>query len=150
MQETVPIVVVFCKLEPLFSVNCSGSQGCSQHAAHCVQHADSGHEIWASQRQVLHNRGQSNIRLGISDQNRWSESLKWLAGRGFTQNIVQTGDIMVSRWSAYHPRLCQPELLVAAEPAAVGECTSEMWVGLAQLNIAQQLYSAYQCTAGWM
>ena len=46
-------------------------------------------------------------------------------------------------------RLCQPELLVAAEPAAVEECTSEMWVGLAQLNIAQQLCSAY-CTAGWM
>ena len=46
-------------------------------------------------------------------------------------------------------RLCQPELLVAAEPAAVGECTSEMGVGLARLNIAQQLYSAY-CTAGWM
>ena len=45
--------------------------------------------------------------------------------------------------------LCQPELLVAAEPAAVGECTSEMRVGLARLNIAQQLCSAY-CTAGWM
>ena len=45
--------------------------------------------------------------------------------------------------------LCQPELLVAAQPAAVGECTSEMWVGLAQHNIAQQLDSAY-CTAGWM
>ena len=43
----------------------------------------------------------------------------------------------------------QPEPLVAAEPAAMGRCTSEMWVGLAQLNIAQQLCSAY-CTAGWM
>ena len=52
-------------------------------------------------------------------------------------------------WSVWQPRLCQPERLVAAEPAAVGECTSEMRVGLAQLNIAQQLYSAY-CTAGWM
>ena len=54
-----------------------------------------------------------------------------------------------SKMSDTASQLCQPELLVAAEPAAVEKCTSEMGVGLAQLNIAQQLYSAY-CTAGWM
>ena len=54
-----------------------------------------------------------------------------------------------SKMSDTASQLYQPEHLVAAEPVAVGECTSETWVGLAQLNIAQQLCSAY-CTAGWM
>lgn len=45
------------------------------------------------------------------------------------------------------PRLCEPELLVAAEPAGAGQFISGMWVGLTWLNIAQLLLSAH-CAAG--
>ena len=44
-------------------------------------------------------------------------------------------------------RLCEPELLVAAEPAGAGQFISGMWVGLTWLNIAQLLLSAH-CAAG--